>query len=459
MCVAHGLGFLHHFLSRRFNDRTDQYGGSVENRIRLFCEITKDAKNPVGNTCAVLIRISVDELRGTAGLHRAEVKEMISLMAELSDLWDVTLAGSVNDSRTSRFADEVREEEFIRDIKALTTRPVVGVGRYTSADRMVSLVRGGVRDLIGTARPSIAGPFLPKKVEKGWIDDIRECIGCNICVSGEFTSSPIRCTQNPTMAEEWRKHWHPECVRPRGSDRPVLVIGGGPAGLEAAQVLGKRRYEVTLAEVQKEFGRRVLSESRLPGLAAWIRVRDYQMGQIRKLYNVHTYSDNRLSATDVLALGTPRIVVATGLKWGAGGVGQFHAAPITIDAGAKVLSPSDILAGQLPRGRRVVVWDDNHYCMAGVISELLAARGQETLYVMPAAQASTWTRATLEQHFIQERLLRAGVRIRAHLALTSITPDGAETACVFTDVREVLAADAVVLVTARLPDEELALEL
>lgn len=457
--AAHGLGFLHHFLSRRFNDRTDEYGGSVENRIRLFCEITEDAKNAVGDTCAVPIRISVDELRGTAGLHRAEVEEMIGLMTELPDLWDVTLAGWENDSRTSRFADEGHEEEFIRGIKRLTTRPVVGVGRYTSVDRMVSLVRGGVLDLIGAARPSIADPFLPKKIEEGRIDDIRECIGCNIRVSGDFTSSPIRCTQNPTMAEEWRKGWHPERVRPRGSDRPVLVIGGGPAGLEAAQVLGKRGYEVTLAEAQKEFGGRILGESRLPGLAAWIRVRDYRIGQIRKLSNVQTYLDNRLSATDVLALGAPRIVIATGSKWRADGVGRFHAAPIAIDAGAEVLSPSDILADRLPRGRRVVVWDDDHYYMAGVIAELLAVRGYEASYVTPAAEASTWTRATLEQHFIQERLLRAGVRIRAHLALTSVTPDGAETACVFTDVREVLAADAVVLVTARLPDEELVLEL
>jgi len=126
---------------------------------------------------------------------------MIGCIADLPDLWDVTLAGWENDSRTSRFAEEGHEEEFIRGIKQLTRKPVVGVGRYTSVDRMVSLVRGGVLDLIGAARPSIADPFLPRKIEEGRIEDIRECIGCNICVAGDFTQSPLRCTQNPTMAE------------------------------------------------------------------------------------------------------------------------------------------------------------------------------------------------------------------------------------------------------------------
>ena len=173
-------------------------------------------------------------------LKRAEVEDMIGCMADLPDLWDVTLAGWENDSRTSRFAEEGHVEEFIRGIKRLTSKPVVGVGRYTSVDRMVSLVGGGVLDLIGAARPSIADPFLPKKIEEGRIEDIRECIGCNICVAGDFTQSPLRCTQNPTMAEEWRRGWHPERVAPKGSDGAVLVVGGGPAGLEAAYVLGKR---------------------------------------------------------------------------------------------------------------------------------------------------------------------------------------------------------------------------
>jgi dimethylamine/trimethylamine dehydrogenase len=457
--AAHGLGFLHHFLSRRFNDRTDEYGGSLENRIRLLRELTEDARNAVGARCAIPIRISLDELQGEAGLNHAEVEDMIGLMAEVPDLWDVTLAGWENDSRTSRFAEEGHEEAFTRGVKRLTTRPVVGVGRYTSVDRMVSLVRGGVLDLIGAARPSIADPFLPLKVQQGRMDDIRECIGCNICVAGDFTQSPIRCTQNPTMAEEWRRGWHPERVLPKGSNRAVLIVGAGPAGLEAAHALGKRGYDVTLAEAAKELGGRVAAEARLPGLGAWIRVRDYRKGQIDKLANVGVYLGNRLDAQGIIELQHAVVVLATGSHWRTDGVGRVHTKPLPMGTDADVMSPTELMAGRLPRGRRVVVWDDDHYYMGGVIAELLAEKGYDTHYVTPAAEASTWTRATLEQHLIQTRMLQKGVRITTFRTLQAIDRDHVMTACVFTGTPECIPADAVVLVTARWPHEELASEL
>ena len=124
---------------------------------------------------------------------------------------------------------------------------------------MVRLVSDGVLDLIGAARPSIADPFLPRKIEEGRLEDIRECIGCNVCVTGDWTATPIRCTQNPSMGEEWRRGWHPERIRRKASDAKVLVVGAGPAGLEAAMALGKRGYEVVLAEATRELGGRVLA--------------------------------------------------------------------------------------------------------------------------------------------------------------------------------------------------------
>jgi dimethylamine/trimethylamine dehydrogenase len=449
--AAHALGFLHHFLSRRYNDRTDEYGGSLENRIRLMREIVEETKDAVGDTCAVPLRISVDELLGEGGLYREEVEDMIGLMADLPDLWDVTLAGWENDSRTSRFAEEGAQEPFILGIKRLTTKPVVGVGRYTSVDRMASLVRKGVLDLIGAARPSIADPFLPRKLEEGRLDDIRECIGCNICVSGDFTQSPLRCTQNPTMGEEWRRGWHPERIRPKTSEKKVLVIGAGPAGLEAAHALGKRGYDVALAEAGKELGGRVAREAKLPGLAAWIRVRDYRALQLNQLPNVETYLASRLSAEEVLEFGFPRVVLATGALWRRDAVGHAHTMPIPIAPDAVVLTPDDVMDGRLPPLKRVLVWDDEHYYMGGVVAEALAAKGCAVVYATPASEASTWTRNTMEQHFIQKRLLEAGVKIESFKTLTAIAPGHATLACVFTGREEMLAVDAVVLVTARLP--------
>src|SRR5690606_37416443 len=154
---------------------------------------------------------------------------------------------------------------------------------------MVSLIKKGVLDMIGAARPSIADPYLPKKIEEGRIEDIRECIGCNICISGDYTITPMRCTQNPTQGEEWRKGWHPEIMPAKASNDRILFVGGGPAGLEAARALGLRGHEVALAEASHELGGRVNLESRLPGLSAWGRVRDYRLGHIGKMANVETY--------------------------------------------------------------------------------------------------------------------------------------------------------------------------
>jgi dimethylamine/trimethylamine dehydrogenase len=455
--AAHALGFLHHFLSRRYNDRTDEYGGSLENRIRLMREITQDTKEAVGATCAVPLRISLDELMGEGGLYKEEVEDMIGLMAELPDLWDVTIAGWENDSRTSRFAEEGHEEPFIKDVKRLTTKPVVGVGRYTSPDAMVRIVKSGLVDLIGAARPSIADPFLPKKVEEGRLDDIRECIGCNICVSGDFSSAPIRCTQNPTMGDEWRRGWHPERIRARESESRVLIVGGGPAGLECAQALGKRGYGVVIAEAGTSLGGRVTREAKLPGLAVWGRVRDWRLQQLHQLPNVETYFDSRLTADDVLGFGFEHVVVATGARWRGDGVGHQHTRPVTFQA--PILTPDDLMEGKRPTGRTVVVWDDDHYYMGSVLAELLAAEGYGVTYVTPAAEVATWTRATMEQHFIQRRLIEAGIAIRTGQTLTAAANSEAQFACIYTGRPSMLPCDAIIPVTGRLPNETLFLAL
>ena len=458
--AGHSLTFLHHFLSRRYNQRTDEYGGSLENRVRILREVLTDTREAVGDTCAVPCRISMDELLGPDGLEKAEAEDAIGMVAELPDLWDLVLAGWENDSVTSRFGAEGTHESFIDGVKKLTTKPVVAVGRYTSPDRMASVVRKGLIDLIGCARPSIADPFLPKKIEEGRLEDIRECIGCNICVSGDFTVSPIRCTQNPTMGEEWRRGWHPERIRPKASDKPVLLVGAGPAGLEAAQALGKRGYEVTLAEKSTELGGRVNREIRLPGLSAWGRVRDHREQQLHQLSNVRIYFDSELDAASVLEFGFPRVVVATGARWRRDGVGHHWTRPMPIAGGTRVLTPDDVMDGAtLPQGTPVLVWDDDHYYMGGLMAEVLADMGCETHYLTPACEVSTWTRATMEQHFIQARLLEKGVKVHPFANLDAVGEGGVTASCVFTGRAEEVEAEAVVLVTSRASEDRLARDL
>jgi len=231
--VYAGMGYLgYEFLIPEYNRRTDEYGGSVENRVRFVRELVEATKDAVGKDCGVALRISLEELRGKPSDHHAsQAHEVVSLMKDVPDLWDVKMDSSPTDCGASRFRPEGSHEPIIDFVKKVTDKPVVGVGRFTSPDTMVSQIKRGILDLIGGARASIADPFLPSKIKSGQQDDIRECIGCNICISSWHDGVPVRCTQNATAGEEWRRKWHPERVARAGSDSALLILGAGPAGL------------------------------------------------------------------------------------------------------------------------------------------------------------------------------------------------------------------------------------
>jgi dimethylamine/trimethylamine dehydrogenase len=454
--AAHDLSLALHFLQHRRNRRTDEYGGPLENRIRLFREVIEDTKAAVGDTCAVAVRFGVDEKMGADGLlHDGESRDVIAMLAELPDLWDVNVSPWRHDSAVSRFAEEGHQDEFISFVKQLTTKPVVGVGRYTSPDRMVSLIKRGILDFIGAARPSIADPFLPRKIEEGRSDDIRECIGCNICVAGDMTMSAIRCTQNPTMGEEWRKGWHPEIIPVKQSSDRVLVVGAGPAGLEAARALGQRGYEVHLAEASEELGGRVTKESKLPGLATWARVRDYRIHQLSKLDNVEIYRDSRLTAEQILDFGFERVVLATGARWRADGVGRSHWNPIPGLTGPNALSPDDIMEGRLPVEGPVVVFDDDHYYMGSVIAERLAAANLAVTLVTTGDVVASFTSNTLELMPINLQLRKLGISVITVHDVTSFDGSTVTLAHSYGEAGRAIPAKAVVSVTSRLPEEAL----
>jgi len=447
--AGHDMATLMHFLSPALNDRGDEYGGSLENRVRLLREVLEDTKEAVGDSCAVALRLAVDEMAGEQGrTAEGEGRGIVELLADLPDLWDVNVSGWENDSATSRFADEGFQNDYISFVKSVTSRPVVGVGRFTSPDTMVSLVKKGVLDLIGAARPSIADPFLPKKIEEGRVEDIRECIGCNICVSGDFLIHPIRCTQNPTMGEEWRRGWHPERIAPKTADESVLIVGAGPAGLEAARALGQRGYAVTLAEAGGEVGGRVAVESRLPGLAAWKRVADYREYQLGQMANVALYLESPLTAEDVLEFRADHVAIATGARWAAHGIGRQNRTPVPADPAARVMTPDDICAGKSPEGP-VVIFDDDHYFMGGLMAEKLRAAGHDVTYVTPAPDVSHWTHNTMEQGRIQTRLIEMDVQIVALHNLARIGDGFAVLDCVYTGRERRIACGTCIPVTMR----------
>ncbi len=458
--AAHGMTAAIQFILKRYNDRTDEYGGSLENRVRLLRELIEDTKEAVGDSCAVAVRFAVDELLGDDGItYQGEAYDVVAMLAELPDLWDVNISGWNNDSVTSRFGGEGHQEKYISFVKQLTTKPVVGVGRYTSPDSMVSVIKRGVMDFVGAARPSIADPFLPTKIKEGRIEDIRECIGCNICVTGDTRYVPIRCTQNPTMGEEWRRDWHPEIIAPRNSNKDVMIIGAGPAGLEAARALGQRGYEVTLLEARKELGGRVLRESALPGLNEWRRVMDWRVTQIKKMKNVAAYPSSPMTAEKILETGAQNIIVATGATWRRDGMGRTLRKPIRGFDLQNVFNPDDLMGGELVISKLVsghwVIYDDDHYYMGGLLAELLAMNGCAVSLVTPAPLISYWSQFTLEQEHIQHKLMKLGVKLYAQTLLREIQNDCVRLTNTISGDEIELPRDGIVLVSDRISNDSL----
>lgn len=451
--ATHGY-LIANFLDPRMNTRGDEYGGSLENRVRLVRELIEETKEAVGDRCGVAVRFKADETIGADGVPEwGERREMFEMLAELPDLWDINIADYTLEMGVSRFTKEAALGPYMSWVKSVTTKPVVTVGRFTSPDTMVSQIRRGITDLIGAARPSIADPFLPKKIEEGRLEDIRECIGCNICYSGDSLGVPVRCTQNPTMGEEWRKGWHPERMVPKGSDARVLIVGAGPAGLEAARALGLRGYRVMLTEATRTLGGRVAREATLPGMNEYIRVRDYREQQLSKMPNVEIFRESRLMAEDVFEIGADHVAIATGADWRRDRFDGKTYVPVAI-GGTEVLTPDDIMDGRLPEGPAVVFDGDNYY-MAGVIAERLCAAGLEVTYVTEADSVSDWAGKTSERWRIRTRLMEIGVAVVTAHALTVFDGTTATLVCEYTGSERTVPARSAVLVTQRAPRDDL----
>ncbi len=459
--AGHKMTLAQHFLLPQYNNRNDEYGGSLENRARLLRELLEDTKEEIGDSCAVALRFAVDEIAGADGMQaHEEGRAVVEMLAELPDLWDVNVSGWANDSQTTRFEPQDGYQiPYIDWVKQVTQKPVVGVSRISSPDHMVSLVKNGVLDLIGAARPSIADPFLPTKIFEDRIDEIRECIGCNICASSDMMGVPIRCTQNPTMGEEWRRQWHPQFISSKVSDTSTLVIGAGPAGLECSLQLARRGYQVTLAEASSQLGGRVLGESSLKGLSAWLRVRDNRVYELERMGNVDIYLESRLGTDEILEFEFPNVFIATGSKWRRDGIGRSQRQAISGIEHTNVLTPDDIMNGSvLPEGQ-IVIYDDDQGYMGGVIADHLSMYAKDIVLVTSASMVSPWTVYTLEQERIQGALIEHGVTIRTSEKVVFAEHNEVETACVYSGRKNRISCKTLVLVTERSPENNIAIEL
>jgi len=464
---AHGY-LLTQFLSPRTNRRTDGYGGSLANRGRFWLETLAAVRDAVGADCAIATRISVHGGTGLPGIEVDDMLTVIGMAAALVDLFDLTVGSWPEDSGTSRYYPEGHQRQWTHRVREATTKPIVAVGRYSSADLMAQVIRSGAVDLIGSARQAIADPFLPAKISAGRLDEIRECTGSNVCILREETFKHVGCVQNATAGEEFRRGWHPELFgQAKNADQPVLIVGAGPAGMECAVVLGRRGLRsVHLVEAEPEIGGRLRWIRRLPTLGDWGRIVDYRAIQLDRLPGIQVITGRRLTAAEILGYGAELVVVATGSTWRGDGVqpGCPDPMPGADPAAAHVLTPEQICAGRRPAGPRVVIYDTDGYYVGPGLAELLAAEGFEVTVVTIYPVLSPVSDETLEGEMLREHLHRAGIQVVHATTVTGIAagPAVGLHRLVGTDrygERWTMACDAVVLVTQQVSTDGLYHEL
>lgn len=456
------------FMMNYFNKRMDEYGGSFENRARFALETLEMLREAVGEDCAITCRFAADTLHGTDQGIRVEHEgaQFIQMADHLVDFWDLQVGGETlafwpKDTGPSRFFEENFQGKWIEKVRPYTSKPIVTVGWLTSPDTMVDLIKSGKVDIIGAARSSIADPYLPKKIEEGRLDEIRECIGCNVCVDRYGHGGRIICTQNATTGEEYRRGWHPEQFnQATNHDREVLIVGAGPAGLECAVVLGKRGFDrIHLVEAREEIGGHLNWVAELPGMAAWRRVVDNRKVMLSKLKNVEVVTHSRLASDDVLEYGARIVVVATGAHWSRDGWNRIDRVPIQgAEADlAYILTPDQIaLEGKPVVGKRVLIYDCEGYFMGATMAERLAREGFEVSLVTPFPGVGPTMDWTGENLFFIPQLKRLGVEILTGHLISEIS-NGSVTGFngLEPEAKRTWPVDSVLLVTSRVPNDEI----
>ncbi|MDX2141835.1 MAG: FAD-dependent oxidoreductase [Rhodospirillaceae bacterium] len=299
------------------NDRDDDYGGDLAGRLRFVKEIAAGIRQSCGHDFIVGLKLPSDEGLGQQGLDRAAALAVVESLAN-ANLIDMFAFGRGGPGPT--FDQHVPDmtfppAPFVLELPALksaaASAKVIGLGRISSAELAESMLRRGDCDLIGLARPLIADPAWPQKVRRGHHARIRPCIYCNVCWAQLPKGQPIACVVNPHLDYKDETIW---MSAQSASRRRIAVVGGGPAGLEAAWTAAALGHDVTLFESAQELGGRSVWLSRLPGQNDMSRLLEYQIGAIAR-YGVKTILGNRVDAEHLKSSRFDLVVLATGSRF------------------------------------------------------------------------------------------------------------------------------------------------
>lgn len=445
--AGHGY-LLSQFLSPSLNFRSDAYGGSFENRLRLPLEVLGAIRRAVSGSFVCGVRISADEfVAGGIDLPLA-IRIVGEICARgLVDYVSVTEGNQLSAEVT------VPDMEFARGAFRHLARgirsgvhgvpPVFSVGRITTPELAEEILAAGDADVVGMTRAHIADPFLLRKTAQGRRDEIRLCIGCNQgCIGSIGAGAPLGCLQNPAAGSEaaFGGEWPARAAR----SRRVVVVGGGPAGMEAAWVAAARGHRVSLIEAAAGLGGQVELFRAVGSRAEFAHVVDFRRRMLGK-FGVEVRTGCRADAARIAELSADHVLLATGCR-------PF--VPEGFGSDGRAITPFEALSRAPARTERVLVCDVEGNAQAITVAEHLAQVGCEVTIAVGgdgvAAGMPRYSRVTA-----LKRMARLGVRMLSQLRFAGWEGERALLCDVWSGEVRALPIDRLVAVGYRLPDDAL----
>lgn len=463
--LAHGY-LLGQFLSPATNHRTDAYGGSFENRLRLIVDIIERTRAETGRDKIVGVRINGSDGDVPGGLTNADWAEIARALADTGLIDYISVTQGTYIERMNIYGATPKPagfqiEDTARIKAAVPELPVVVAGRMNTPELAESALASGKADMVGMARTLIADPEWPNKARDGKANSIRPCVGANWCMAS-IVNSPLACVHNPAVGRE--KTLGVGTLTEAPEHKRVAVVGGGPAGMRAALTASQRGHHVTLFEQESELGGQVRLIGRSETYAEWQGITDWLIAQLGES-TVDVKLTHRVEVGE-LDSGYDEVIVATGstplkhgwsslhpASWGDGsivpGAGQWN-----------VYSINEVLSGRAELGPRVMVFDDTGARQPVVVAEYLADRRHDVTIVTRLPQVSPDMEASRDLQSTYRRVRNKGITFRTDAEIASIVEDSVVLRDVWTgETTTHESVDAVVLSTGNAADDALFHEL